>query len=136
MNEKVIEAVESHFFESEPLKVTLDELGWFTYVIGFKNIVWQDGYLIAFTSAVDEDIVYENNQAFKVYSVYLKIILYCKSQYKRYITYNPITHTAKLQDRLPNMYDGGESYCAVFPYPAKVVSTVLNRIKELEEKDD
>ena len=120
----------------KPIKVSLDEIGWFSYAIGFKNITWQDGYIIAFISDSSSTVIEDadKQQVTKVFVTTVGAILYTKSKYKRYMSYDPLHNKAQLLDTLPSIYDEGKHYIPIFPYPSKLMSEILSRIKEQEKK--
>jgi len=120
--------------DCNPIKVSLNEIGWFSYAIGFKNIVWQDGYLIAFISSSDSTVIEDKDKqhATKVFFTTVGAILYTKSEYKRYLFYDPLHNEVKLLDKLPDIYNEGKPYIPIFPYPTTLLSKVLNRIKTQE----
>ena len=131
-----VEFILKDFMATDPTEVSLNEIAWAAYAYGFRNIVWHNGYLMAFPSSIDSFIDIVGDKIVVAHFGYVDTVLYTKIEYRRYLSYDPVKDEAKLVDRLPNVYDDKVKYTSIFPYAGHLIITIINRIKELEEKHD
>lgn len=131
-----VEFISKDFIYTDPTEVSLNEIGWAAYAYGFHNIIWHDGYLMAFPSSIDSFIDIVGDKIVVAHFGFVDTVLYTKVEYRRYLSYDPVKDEAKLVDRLPNVYDNKIQYTTIFPYAGHIINAIINRIKELEEKHD
>lgn len=128
-------------------EVSLEELGWFTFVHKMQNIWYHDGYVIAFPSGtadaniVDDNVTLsvsdeESTDMVHVLGHFIGTVYYMKmDEHHRYLCYTPSDGEAELKDTLPGMHAGDTNICAIYPWETFTSRTIVEKIKEQESKE-